>query len=134
MEREVTNMIVDPKDFTIPAYYKTLSTRYYNKYKESPSEFISCHEPCHNCICLAMCLNKTALQILHCPIVVNLFHWKGINIPVHTTIVVDIKSFDVLFWIIRTTHINATVEVVIDDVIQFMSIVIRLNDKGMLYE
>lgn len=123
-------MIVDPKNFTLPVDYKTLSTMYYDKYKESPSEFTSCYEPCHNCICLAMCLNKTPYYIVNCPFVIDLFYYKVINIPVHTSIIVDIKSFDVLFWIIKTSPKEATVEIVIDDVIQYVSIYISLYNKG----
>ncbi len=111
----------------------TLSTRYYTRIKQDPSEFFSTYKPCHNCVCLPMCLNKRAKYIIWCPIVLRTFHEIGIDMRNNYSTVVDIKYYDVLFWIHKSSNLTVTVELVMDDVIQYVSMTLDLVSRR-LYE
>jgi hypothetical protein len=123
------------KNFAIPfdlEHKDTLSTRYYIRIKANPSEFFSTYEPCYNCICLPVCLNKRAKHILHCPIVMQSFREIGFKMRTHTSTVVDVKYYDVLFWINKSSYMTATVELVMDDMIQCVSVTLDLFNYGMM--
>ena len=124
-------MTIAPSEFLIPDHpYDSPGLRhtYYNRMQHNPSEFFTSYKPCLNCLLLAICLNKRDMDILYCPIVVDFFYWHGINMKVNTSRVIDIKYFDLLFWIIKVTDLDAYVELIVDNEVQFVSVQIDLTD------
>lgn len=123
------------QDFALPHHshkdLDTLEERYYMRIKQDPSGFFSTYAPCHNCICLPMCLNKRAKYILWCPIVLKTLYKIGTDMRNNYSTVVDIKYYDVLFWIHKSSHLTVTVELVIDNVIQCVSMTLDLMSRRL---
>jgi hypothetical protein len=121
------------KNFALPHHsYKgldTLEERYYIRMKAYPSEFFSTYEPCYNCIVLSMCLNKRARHIIRCPIIMNSFRRIGFNMRTNYSTVIDIKYYDILFWIHKSSNMTVSVELVMDNVIQYVSVTLDLRKK-----